>query len=70
MDRQLLYLTRVTSVTAVDLTPIAFTVSGACFTSGIYRHRLFGLVPVARDMVIDSMEDGVSCSTRSGASSI
>ena len=56
----LLYLTRVTSVvTAVDLTPIAFTVSGACFTFGIYRYRLFGLVPVARDMVIDSMEDGV-----------
>ncbi len=26
---------------------------------GIYRYRLFGLVPVARDMVVDSMDDGV-----------
>jgi signal transduction histidine kinase len=54
----LLYLTRLPA-TGPDLTPIAFTVSGACFTFGIYRYRLFGLVPVARDMVIDSMDDGV-----------
>jgi PAS domain S-box-containing protein len=53
----LLYLSRVPP--GLDLTPLAFTVSGACFTLGIYRYRLFGLVPVARDMVIDSMEDGV-----------
>jgi signal transduction histidine kinase len=55
----LLYLSRALPVTGLDLTPIAFTVSGACFTWGIYRYRLFGLVPVARDMVVDSMEDGV-----------
>ena len=55
----LLYLTRILPVGGVDFTPIAFTVSGACFTWGIYRHRLFGLVPVARDMVVDSMDDGV-----------
>ena len=54
-----LYLTRALPITGVDLTPLAFTVSGACFTFGIYRYRLFGLVPVARDMVVDSMEDGV-----------
>jgi PAS domain S-box-containing protein len=42
-----------------DLTPIAFTASGALLTLGIYRYRLFGLVPVARDMVVDSMDDGV-----------
>jgi PAS domain S-box-containing protein len=55
----LLYLSRALPVTGLDLTPIAFTVSGACFTWGIYRYRLFGLVPVARDMVVDSMDDGV-----------
>ena len=55
----LIYLTRALPVTGLDLTPIAFTVSGACFTLGIYRYRLFGLVPVAREMVVDSMEDGV-----------
>jgi PAS domain S-box-containing protein len=55
----LLYLSRALPVTGLDLTPIAFAVSGACFTWGIYRYRLFGLVPVARDMVVDSMDDGV-----------
>jgi PAS domain S-box-containing protein len=54
----LLYLMRVLPA-GIDPTPLAFTVSGACFTWGIYRHRLFGLVPVARDMVVDSMDDGV-----------
>ncbi|HYB96859.1 MAG TPA: histidine kinase N-terminal 7TM domain-containing protein [Vicinamibacterales bacterium] len=52
-----LYLSGI--VAGLDLTPVAFTVSGACLTWGIYRHRLFGLLPVARDMVIDSMDDGV-----------
>ena len=42
-----------------DFTPLAFTVSGALFTLGIYRYRLFGLVPVAREMVVDSLDDGV-----------
>ena len=55
----LLYLSGSLPVTGLDLTPIAFTVSGACFTWGIYRYRLFGLVPVAREMVVDSMDDGV-----------
>ena len=55
----LLYLGRALPVYGLDLTPIAFAVSGACFTWGIYRYRLFGLVPVARDMVVDSMDDGV-----------
>jgi signal transduction histidine kinase len=55
----LLYVTRLLPATGVDLTPIAFTVSGACLAFGIYRYKLFGLVPVARDMVVDSMDDGV-----------
>jgi len=54
----LLYLARVLP-TGLDLTPIGFTVSGACFTWAMYRYRLFGLVPVAREMVVDSMDDGV-----------
>lgn len=55
----ILYVARILPATGPDLTPIAFTVSGACFTWGLYRYRLFGLVPVARDMVVDSMDDGV-----------
>ncbi|MDP2318015.1 MAG: histidine kinase N-terminal 7TM domain-containing protein [Acidobacteriota bacterium] len=54
-----LYLSSALPATGLDLTPIGFTVSGGCFTWALYRYRLFGLVPVARDMVVDSMEDGV-----------
>ena len=53
-----IYLARVLGP-GLDPTPVAFAVSGACFTWAMYRYRLFGLVPVARDMVVDSMDDGV-----------
>ena len=42
-----------------DITPLALSLSGLCFTWGLYRYRLFGLVPVARDMVVDNLDDGV-----------
>jgi len=54
-----LYLSRALPATGFDLTPVGFAVSGGCFTWALYRYRLLGLVPVARDMVVDSMEDGV-----------
>ena len=43
----------------LDPTPLAFAVSGVLFVWGFYRHRLFGLVPIARDIVIDSLDDAV-----------
>ena len=43
----------------LDPTPMAFAVSGVLFVWGFYRHRLFGLVPIARDIVIDSLDDAV-----------
>lgn len=54
-----LYLAGIGPIQGLDPTPLAFAASGACFTWGIYKYRLFGLVPVARDMVVDSMDDGV-----------
>jgi PAS domain S-box-containing protein len=43
----------------LDPTPLAFAASGVLFVWGFYRHRLFGLVPIARDIVIDSLDDAV-----------
>jgi PAS domain S-box-containing protein len=43
----------------VDLTPIAFTAAMVAFAWTIYRHRLFDLTPLARDVLIDSMQDGM-----------
>lgn len=52
------YLLRVLP-SGLDPTPLAFAASGVLFVWGFYRHRLFGLVPIARDIVIDSLDDAV-----------
>ncbi len=43
----------------VDLTPLAFTFSGPLFAWTMYRQRLFSLTPVAREVVVDDMADGM-----------
>jgi len=43
----------------LDLTPLAFTITCICFTVGFSRYRLFDIVPIARDALIESMNDGV-----------
>ena len=43
----------------IDPTPIAFAASGLCFAWGLFRCRLFDLVPVARETIMNSMTDGV-----------
>jgi PAS domain S-box-containing protein len=42
----------------IDLTPVGFTVMGLFFAYAIFRHQLLDLVPVARDVVVESMRDG------------
>ncbi|MEJ2040336.1 MAG: histidine kinase N-terminal 7TM domain-containing protein, partial [Desulfosarcinaceae bacterium] len=43
----------------LDLTPFAFTVSGVAFMLGIVRYRLLDIVPIARDVIIRNMTDGI-----------
>ena len=45
--------------TLPELTPIAFTGSGIAFAWTMYRHRLFDLTPLARETLIDGMQDGM-----------
>jgi PAS domain S-box-containing protein len=44
---------------AIDLTPFAFTITGLGMAYALFRHRMLDLVPIARDVVIDSMKDGM-----------
>lgn len=44
---------------ALELTPFAFTASGIAFAWTMYRHRLFDLTPLARETLIDGMQDGM-----------
>ena len=41
----------------VDITPLAFAASSLLFAWALYRSYLFDLIPVARDVVIDSLSD-------------
>lgn len=42
-----------------DLTPVLFGVGGIVISWGLFRHRLFSIVPLARDRVFEVMNDGV-----------
>ncbi len=43
----------------VDITPISFTVTIASVGWGFYRYRLMDIIPVARETIIDNMDDAI-----------
>lgn len=43
----------------VDLTPLAFTILGMAAAWSMYRYRLMDILPVAKDLIIDSLGDAV-----------
>lgn len=45
--------------TKLPLMPIGFTISGLTFAWAIFRYQLLDLVPVARDVLVDRMSDGM-----------
>jgi len=54
-----IYLLKLTPWPHVDITPFALTVSGAAMVFGIFRYYLLTLVPIARDILVENMEDGI-----------
>ncbi|MBL8055592.1 MAG: diguanylate cyclase [Anaerolineales bacterium] len=44
---------------SLDLTPFAFLISGLIFGLALFRQRLLNLVPIARDIVVERLRDGV-----------
>ena len=43
----------------LDLTPFAFTISGLAFMIGILRFQLLDVVPIAQEVVVENIEDGI-----------
>jgi PAS domain S-box-containing protein len=43
----------------IDLTPFAFTVTGVGMAYALFRHRLLDIAPLAHDVVIAGMKDGM-----------
>ncbi|HEV2735063.1 MAG TPA: ATP-binding protein, partial [Longimicrobiaceae bacterium] len=55
----LLFLLGDSPLPGINLTPFVFPLKGALLTAGIFRFGLLSIVPVARDAVIEAMQDGV-----------
>jgi diguanylate cyclase (GGDEF)-like protein/PAS domain S-box-containing protein len=43
----------------VNLTPITFSLTGLVMAFGMFRFRLFDLTPLARDVLIENMDEGI-----------
>jgi diguanylate cyclase (GGDEF)-like protein/PAS domain S-box-containing protein len=43
----------------LDLTPVTFSITGLVVSYGILRFRLFDLTPIARDVLIENMDEGI-----------
>ena len=54
-----LYTLDLSPVPRHDLAPAVLSLSGIVVAFGLFRFRLFDIGPIARDMVIDSMGDGM-----------
>lgn len=54
-----LYLLNLSPIPSLDLTPMAFSLSGWIIAWNIFRLRLFDLAPIARDVLIENMNDAV-----------
>jgi PAS domain S-box-containing protein len=54
-----LYLTGWNPFPHLDLTPFGYSLSGIVVAWGLFRYRLFDVVPLARARIVESMVDGV-----------
>ncbi len=54
-----MYLKNVRPLAHIDLTPYAFVFSSLLIGVGLLRFNLFNIIPIARDLVFESIEDAV-----------
>ena len=54
-----LYLTNLSPFPNLDLSPFAFNITGVLIILGLFNYRLFNVVPVARDLLIENISDGL-----------
>lgn len=54
-----LVITRVIQSQSLDLTPLAFVITGAAFSWSLFTNRLLDVITIAHDAVIRSLNDGV-----------
>ena len=55
----ILYFTNLGPIPGLDLTPFAFTVTVLALAWAIFGYRIIDIAPIARDLVLESMQEGV-----------
>lgn len=55
----MLYLFEIQSLNVLDLTPVAFTISGLAFLWGLLRYQMLSLIPLAHETMLENMSDPV-----------
>lgn len=55
----ILYITGLSPIKRFDITPVFFGPAGMIMAWGIFRYRLFDVIPVARALIIENMDAGV-----------
>ena len=53
----ILYISGLFPIPGIDPTPFVFAISGILLTISIYRFQIFNITPIARDKVVDTMND-------------
>lgn len=53
------FLANLVPIEGIDPTPVLFSITGIIIALGLLRFRLLDLVPVARNMAIESISDGI-----------
>ncbi|MBE7535588.1 MAG: diguanylate cyclase [Anaerolineales bacterium] len=54
-----LFVLKLTPLPTIDHTPLLFTLTGIIFIYALLRYRLLDVIPIARDVLIENMSDGV-----------
>ncbi len=55
----IIYVSGLSPIEGLDLTPISFAVSVILMAWSFFRLQLFGIIPIARDLVIETTSDGI-----------
>jgi PAS domain S-box-containing protein len=56
----ILFLLGLSPIRPIDITPTLFGLEGIVIARGIFKHRLFDLSPIARELVFENMSCGVA----------
>jgi PAS domain S-box-containing protein len=55
----LIFVLNLSPIPHLDLTPLAFAISGVAFAWAMFHYRMFDLTPIANDVVVQNLHDAV-----------